>query len=206
MSSNSRFEATVQKLASSPQRAALLSQIPGHLVKTAATATPATGALGFLHNLLGDASGHHSGAHKVLQTAVGAMIAGGTMGLGSMVFDKAKDHFMGSQDAEKARHVETGKLQAQSSFKLHSLASLSQAHTAVLKKVMQDDIINKADSALMHSAYGTMKRFAPNLAADENAAKSFLREHAIYGTGPSYAALKNLADAEQAVARAGGVV
>jgi len=201
----SKFEETVQKLAHSPHRAALLGHVPNHLVKTAAVAGTSS-ALTLLHNVLGGESSHHSGAHKVLQTAVGAMMAGGAIGLGSLAFEKAKDHFMGNQDADKARHVESGKLQAQNAFKAQSLLNLTKAHEDTLQKIMQDDVINKADKTLMHSAFGTMKRFAPNLAADENAAKSFLREHAIYGTGPSYAALKNLADAEQAVARAGGVV
>jgi hypothetical protein len=193
-----RFDETVQKLASSPQKVALLRAAPSVLSKSAAFKDVLTDVFG--------GPKEHMGYQKVLQTLTGTLGAASILGAGSLAWDKFKNNAFGNQDEEKAKHVETGKLQAQNQFKLQSLMTLKKQHEDVLSKVMKDDIISKADKPLMHSAYGTMVRFAPNLAADENAAKSFLREHAIYGTGPSYAALKNLADAEQAVARAGGVL
>jgi len=190
------FDETVKKLASAPHRAALLSLVPQHFSKNAGVAS----------TLFGASVKDSTGLNKVLQTAAGASLGAATIGLGSLVFSKLKNNILGNEDEEKAQHVELGKLQAQNQFKHQSVSVLEEQHKAVLKKVLQDEIIGKADKALMHSTFGTMTRFAPNLAADENAAKSFLREHAIYNMGPSYAALKNLADAEQAVARAGGVV
>ncbi len=198
-----RFDETVQKLASAPGKVDLLRVVPEYLNKTAAGAP---GVEDVMTRLFGGASQHHAGLQKVRQTLLGTILGGAVLGVGATVWDKFKNQAFGNQDEEKAKHVESGKLHAQNAFKMHSLIALKKEHEDVLGKIMKDDIISKADKPLMHSAFGTMVRFAPNLAADENAAKSFLREHAIYGTGPSYAALKNLADAEQAVARAGGVV
>jgi len=62
-----------------------------------------------------------------------------------------------------------------------------------------DDIIAKADPQQLNEAYRTMVRFAPTLATDTNAVKTFLRESVLYGTGPNFMAIKQLADAEKAV-------
>ena len=91
-------------------------------------------------------------------------------------------------------------------IKVKQLALLEPMHAAAFEHAQQDEIISRADPALVHSSFETMKRFAPNIAADPNAVKSFLRESASWGAGPSYATLKNLADAERAVAGAGGAV
>lgn len=63
----------------------------------------------------------------------------------------------------------------------------------------EDDVIAQADPQQLEEAYHTMARFAPTLATDKNAVKTFLRESVLYGTGPNFMAIKQLADAEQAV-------
>jgi hypothetical protein len=137
------------------------------------------------------------GRHKILtdlttQLVGASLLAGGALAIGPL------------RNEQEASTRESGKLKAQSKFKFDQVHRLEPYHEQVFKQVMKDDTVSKADKSTMQSAYQTMKRFAPNLAADENAALSFLREHAIYGTGPSYASLKNLADAERAIADSGG--
>lgn len=63
----------------------------------------------------------------------------------------------------------------------------------------EDDEIARADPSLLTDAYHTMVRFAPTLATDKNAVKTFLREAVLMGTGPNVVTIKQLADAERAV-------
>jgi len=63
----------------------------------------------------------------------------------------------------------------------------------------EDDVISQADPQQLAEAYHTMVRFAPTLATDKNAVKTFLRESVLYGTGPNFMSIKQLADAENAV-------
>jgi hypothetical protein len=51
---------------------------------------------------------------------------------------------------------------------------------------------------MLKEAYGTMCRFAPSLALDINAVRSFLREAVIGGAGVNYATIKNLVETEKA--------
>jgi hypothetical protein len=194
-----RFEATVAKLAQSPEKVRLLPVIPRLLTKEADDKTA-----GLMRSLFGSGAARE-GYHDVLKSIAGGVGTAALTAAGTKLFDKLEEHYFGSKDQAKATHSEIGKLNAQSQFKTQSLMMLQPEYEKVFAKVLKDEVIAKADKNLMRSAYETMKRFAPNLAADENAVRSFLREHAIYGTGPSYAALKNLADAESSVARAGGM-
>lgn len=61
-----------------------------------------------------------------------------------------------------------------------------------------DDILSQADPSSLQDSYHTMVRFAPTLATDPNAVRSFLRESVLYGSGPNVASIKQLADAERA--------
>ena len=63
----------------------------------------------------------------------------------------------------------------------------------------EDEEIAGADPTLLTDAYHTMVRFAPTLATDKNAVKTFLREAVLMGTGPNVVTIKQLADAERAV-------
>lgn len=63
----------------------------------------------------------------------------------------------------------------------------------------EDDVIARADPDELAEAYHTMVRFAPTLSTDKNAVKTFLRESVLYGTGPNPMAIKQLAEAEEAV-------
>lgn len=183
----SRFNKTVAKLAASPNTAALLPLVPSLLLEK-------------------EAANAGSFALDVGKKLVGSVGAAAAIGLGTLAFNKATNALLGNQTTADARANELGKLTAQNEFKGQQLMRLNAQHKNVFNTVIKDEVIRDAEPALMRSTYDTMKRFAPNLAADPNAAKSFLREHAIYGAGPSYAALKNLADAEQAVSRAGGML
>ena len=136
--------------------------------------------------------------NKGLDTAIATSgaVAGGAL----------MSQLLGASGAEAKQEAqrELGRYSAQQEIKAQQKQLLAPQHHAAFADAQQDDIIAQADNQLMASSYETMKRFAPNLAADPNAVRSFLRESATWGTGPSYATLKNLADAEKAVASYGG--
>lgn len=76
----------------------------------------------------------------------------------------------------------------------------SRARAGIFQTLQQeDDVIAQADPQQLAEAYHTMVRFAPTLATDKNAVKTFLRESVLYGTGPNFMSIKQLADAEHAV-------
>ena len=62
----------------------------------------------------------------------------------------------------------------------------------------EDDVLAQADPQTLQETYHTMVRFAPTLATDKNAVRSFLRESVLYGAGPNVTTIKQLADAERA--------
>lgn len=193
-----KFEETVTKIAQSPAKMRALGVAPHYLVKEAGKGE------GILKKLFGGEK--REGWQDMLKHVTQGLMLTGATGTGTLIAAQLQDKFLGNVDQQKSTHSEIGKLNAQNKFKAHMIESLQPMHTQVFKSMLQDDVISQADKGMITSAFATMKRFAPNLAADENAARSFLREHAIYGTGPSYASLKNLADAEQAIAKAGGAL
>lgn len=76
----------------------------------------------------------------------------------------------------------------------------NRARAGVFKTLQkEDDVISQADPQQLAEAYHTMVRFAPTLATDKNAVKTFLRESVLYGTGPNFVSIKQLADAEKSV-------
>ena len=207
----SKFQDTVEKLASSPRKVQLLQVAPHFLVKTAAPAGAGKAAgkaaeesKDILVKLFGGKDAQ--GWQKMLQTVGAGVASTAAVGAGTLLASQLEDRFLGNADQAKATNQAIGQLNAANQFKTQMVLNLEPSHKSVLKTVLKDEVISNADEAMITSAFETMKRFAPNLAADENATRSFLREHAIYGTGPSYASLKNLADAEQAVAKAGGAL
>lgn len=67
--------------------------------------------------------------------------------------------------------------------------------------VLSDAVHRNPDAkGLLLEAYGTMTRFAPSLALDVNAVRSFLREAVLGGSGVNYATVKNLVDTERSIA------
>lgn len=62
-----------------------------------------------------------------------------------------------------------------------------------------DDILSRASPEDLQQAYQTLQMFAPTLATDPNAVRSFLREAATTGGGVDYASIANLSRAEQTV-------
>lgn len=67
--------------------------------------------------------------------------------------------------------------------------------------VIKDALARHPDSkTMLMEAYGTMAKFAPTLSMDINAARSFLREAVLGGSGVNYASIKNLVDTERAIA------
>lgn len=80
------------------------------------------------------------------------------------------------------------------------------AKKAILEKIMRDDRIiadavqrNPAAKEQLLEAYATLNKFAPTLAEDINAVRSFLREVVLGGGQVNYATIKNLVDTEKAL-------
>lgn len=130
----------------------------------------------------------------------------GIGGVGSALGGILSQGIMGETPSAEMKERELGKFEAQKQIKSQQLLDLAPQHDAAFAAAHKDDVIGRADPALMRSSFQTMKRFAPTLASDPSAVTSFLRESAIYNNGPSYASIKNLADAEKSVVSAGGSV
>ena len=82
---------------------------------------------------------------------------------------------------------------------------LKVKHNKVFMDAIRNDpVLEKADINQLKMYFETMKRFAPTLATDVHAVKSFLREAATYGEGPGYHSIANLAQSESTIARATG--
>ena len=214
-----RFDETVAKIAASPAKRALLKHVPSRLFKQAGIGDiPGAVGRGIGRGIGGAARGAYDaakGARKWLTdpasgksplgSGLSGLVSGGLVGAGAWGTGKLLDNIDQSSDRMEAERKQMGQLSGEQKFRTNALQGLSPLHDQVFSTLGQDQILAKADPELVHSTYQTMKRFAPHLAADPNAARSFLRESALYGTGPSYAALKTLADAEQSVSRAGAM-
>jgi len=69
--------------------------------------------------------------------------------------------------------------------------------------LIMDAIKRRPDMAqVLEEAHKTMVRFAPTLAMDLNAVRSFLREAVLGGSGVNYATIKNLVETEASIAKA----
>lgn len=123
-----------------------------------------------------------------------AMLGGGTMAGGALA-----SAAFGSPLASEQEAKEVGKFEAQRKIDAQRREALRPHQEMAFSRAMQDDTIARAPADMIQSAFDTMRSFAPTLAADPNATLSFLRESAVYGTGPSYASIKNLADSEKSV-------
>lgn len=117
---------------------------------------------------------------------VGGLMAGGALA----AFGKE----LGSMGAGLLRDIAA---KAQST--IGSVAT-GAAQQAILQQIKaEDSVLAEADDQALMEAYHTMTRFAPTLSTDKNAVRSFLRQAVMNGTGPDYASIKLLADAEHAV-------
>jgi len=193
----SRFDETVAKIAASPVKRALFPKL-AHLLHKESN---------FMEHLFGGADvAGRTGPQDMARMIAGTVGGAAGIGGGSYLVGKALDKYDDSHGLHEAERTQMGKMQGEQAFRQNALHKFAPLHKQVFTSVMQDPVIAKADPELIHSSYETMKHFAPHLATDANAARSFLRENAIYGTGPSYASLKNLADAELAVGKAGGTL
>lgn len=190
----SQFQETVTKLAASPAKRALLPVLPFLLQKE-----------GGLMDYLFGAGKDITGGQEIARKVVGGLGQAAAIGGGSYLVGKGLDRIGGSNERLSAERSQIGKLTGEQNYRQGILQKLHPLHKQVFTEIQADPIIAKADPQLINSSYDTMKRFAPHLATDPNAVRSFLRENAMFGTGPSYATLKNLADAEQAVGKAGGL-
>lgn len=152
-----------------------------------------------------------SGASQsTMSTLKDKMFQGGAMGLmggaGALLGKAITAPFSGDGALGESKSKEMGKLLAQQEMKQQTQLALQPKQEAAFHQVLGDEMVSRAPQELVASSFETMRRIAPNLAADPNAVRSFLKEVTTWGTGPSYATLKNLADAESAVARAGGAL
>lgn len=86
---------------------------------------------------------------------------------------------------------------------LHSLVTnklRARKQNAVFDFVKKDDpILRDADRTELASAFDTFRAFAPSLATDPNAARSFLREAVTSGGGVNYNTINLLARTESAI-------
>lgn len=183
----SDFENTVAKIAASPWKRAAMREIPGFLYKQAYL-----GSSKPVRYLLGD-----TGAQEIAKNLVSA----GVMGLGGYTGARLMGQLDDSQKKIESRYSTLGKLEAEQRFKNHQIKKLRPLQDRTYSEIQSDPILAKADPTIIESSYNTMRRIAPTLAADPNAARAFLRNTALYGTGPDYATLKTLADTESSVAR-----
>jgi len=163
------------------------------------------GAVRGMGGLQGAASGMMQGEGH-LKNVLPALGGGALIGAGQEAAGALRGALFGSTAAQETKEKELGKIEAQQAFKAQQRELLAPKHQQAFQMAMQDEIVSQAPQEIIHSSFDTMRQFAPNVAADPNAVRSFLRESATYGQGPSYATLKNLADAESAVTRAGGAL
>ena len=75
--------------------------------------------------------------------------------------------------------------------------------SGILKGLLKDDpVLANAQPSELMKHYNTMAKFAPTLASDESAARSFLREAIMSQAGPDYSTISGLARAESTVQQA----
>ena len=204
----SRFNETVAKLASHRVKLAIVMQLlqaqqAGKKVKEKLPVSKKEA--GVFEHVFGAAGEHPSGHQAIARTIAGGVGTAALTGGGAYLIGKHLDKSHSASETLTSERQQLGKLRGEQHYRENLTKKLAPIHTKVFEAIKKDPVIAKADHALIHSSYETMKRFAPHLAADENATRSFLRENAIYGTGPSYASLKVLADAEQSVGKASGM-
>ena len=107
---------------------------------------------------------------------------------------------LGKETARRSLNIAGGMLQQGATAAQRALGKITQGN--IVNNLMKtDDIISRADPETINTALDTMSRFAPTLATDPNAVRSFLREAVTYGSGPDYATISNIAGAESRVAR-----
>ena len=171
----------------------LLSRLGGHIAKNPGKAALVGGSLIALNELAGPTVATYG---KRIQKAL---------------FPSMREREKLDEEATKAYAISVGKEMGKKTVGLLSdvLSKAVQAPAEffgskaragvfeMLKK--EDDVISQADPQQLAESYHTMVRFAPTLATDKNAVKTFLRESTLYGTGPNFMSIKQLAEAERAI-------
>lgn len=189
--SDSDFETTVKQLAASPTKLAMLGKVAG-----------SEDVYRSIVDIL--QSGMRPDATRKLHNVMASGALMGFTSAGGMVLKELiEDVVSGGKDTQESKK-EMGKLRGRESFMSERVEKLRPIQRDVFHHVItSDDMLQDADQDQLRSSFTTMRRFAPSLAADPNAVRSFLRESVMYGAGPNYASLKNLADAERVVAETG---
>lgn len=89
---------------------------------------------------------------------------------------------------------------------LRDMFVTDKRRNTIFSTLLQQDVVlhdavqrNPLNLDVLKEAYATMSRFAPSLAVDVNAVRSFLREAVIGGGGVNYASIKNLVETEKAL-------
>jgi len=161
-------------------------------------------ALGGLHSMFKNPPAGTAGwaQDKLAPSLIEKGLGAGLIGAGTLASGAVTSAAFGDGIAEEMRAKEIGKFNAQQELLTQQRQTLAPKHQEAFQRAMADDTVQRAPQDIIHSAFETMRTFAPNLAADPNATLSFLRESAIYGTGPSYASIKSLADSEKSVVSA----
>ena len=109
-------------------------------------------------------------------------------GVGHGLVDALFGGIGGSVDALKDFFVTSGTRQ-------RLLESLMRSDPVISDAVQH----NPKGKDIVLEAYATMRKFAPHLATDTNAVRSFLREAVMGGAGVNYATIKNLVDTEKTI-------
>lgn len=188
------FQDTVARIANDPVKAAAYTGVPQNL-KLAASPK--------LKSWLGE-GGSEKVLGTILGTSVGSLLAAG----GNMMYDKYREGRVGNLDQHESHNRELGQLTARAKFKNETIEKLRPVHKQIIRDLKKnDDIIRDADSKMVDSTYRTMTNFAPLLAADENAAKSFIRTTIQSGADhPGFNVLQAVTDAERSAQQAGGII
>lgn len=177
----------------------------------------AGGGGGGAHMLGGLGAGAVLGAGGLIGAGIGTAMSGpeSTFGyqlskgpLGNSLWDRVQGDEAFARKFMEGMGSESGKTVVQLAREMAAqgvgagvdAVSKAPERAGILRNLMDaDDILQRADNNEVMGAYSTMERFAPTLATDPNAVRSFLREAATTGGGADYASIANLARAEESV-------
>ena len=106
---------------------------------------------------------------------------------------------MGTETGKGVAQMGRGMLEGGASGAADLAMQMPKQQRVLQDLIANDDILQRANPEDLMKSYETLRNFAPMLATDPNAVKSFLREAATTGGGVDYAMIANLARAEQTV-------
>lgn len=131
----------------------------------------------------------------------------GPMDLGQMEDEYRKGlALQGGKETSKMVHELLNRVGNRASEEVSSLSKKVPQSRTMNQVMSSDEMLREADpedKELLQRAYGTMQKFAPELAKDEFAVKNYLRESLMAANGPDYGTISNLARANRDVTEQG---